>query len=460
MTDTCQIRISRVQYDLLMQSMFPGDHDEHGAVLLAGVSHIDGQPVLHVREVHIAQDGIDYVEGKIGHRALDPRFIHRLITRARDERLAYVAVHNHDSGSSVGFSRIDLDSHKRGYPALLQIARGMPVGAVVVSQRAAEADVWESNVRRYALDRMIVVGGTIEELTPAPPPSPVDAPLELFDRQVRMFGGTGQHKLAACRVAVVGLGGIGSLVAEYLARLGIGTFTLVDPDVVESSNLSRIVGAATNDAASKTPKVEVARRVIIQANPNAHVTMLQDDIAKQSVAKTLTLVDYVFLAADSMRARLVFNAIVHQYLIPGVQLGSKIGVTLDGTLGDVMSANRPVRPGLGCLWCNQLIDSTALALEAKTDDERKAQAYGVQEPNPSVIALNAISAAHAVNDFMLDYLGLREEPQTLEFEHFHFGPRRRVSRVQPRRDQDCSECAAVGLRYGRGDGVPLPTMES
>lgn len=459
MTATCQIRISRVHYDLLMRSMFPGDHDEHGAVLLAGVSQIHGQLVLYVREVHSAQDGVDYVEGKIGYRALDPRFIHRLITRARDEKLAYLAVHNHDSGSSVGFSRIDLDSHERGYPALLQIARGMPVGAVVVSERAAEADVWESTARRYALDRMTVVGGTIDQLSPAPPRSPVDAPLELFDRQVRMFGSAGQQRLGDCRVAIVGLGGIGSLAAEYLARLGIGTFILVDPDVVEPSNLSRVVGATINDATSKTPKIEVARRVIIQANPDANVTMLQDDVAKESVAKTLTSVDYVFLAADSMRARLVFNAIVHQYLIPGVQLGSKIRVTPDGALSDIMSANRPVRPGLGCLWCNQLIDSTALALEAKTDDERKAQAYGVQEPNPSVIALNAISAAHAVNDFMLDYLGLREEPKALEFEHFHFGPQRRVSRVQPRRDQDCSECATAGRRYGRGDAVSLPTIE-
>lgn len=61
-----------------------------------------------------------------------------------------------------------------------------------------------------------------------------------------------------------------------------------------------------------------------------------------------------------------------------------------------------------------------LAKEAKTDDERKAQAYGVEEPNPSVISLNAISAAHAANDFLLDYLCLRPEACQLHYEHFHF----------------------------------------
>src|SRR6202023_2013787 len=127
----------------------------------------------------------------------------------------------------------------------------------------------------------------------------------------------------------------------------------------------------------KNSKVAVATRTILQANPNAHVQVIADDVSKESVAKQVTANDYVFLAADSMRARLVFNAIAHQYLVPGVQLGSKIRVGPDGTISDVMSANRPIRPGLGCLWCNQLVDPTALAIEAKSDEERRAQAYGV-----------------------------------------------------------------------------------
>ena len=114
-----------------------------------------------------------------------------------------------------------------------------------------------------------------------------------------------------------------------------------------------------------------------------------------------------------------------------------------------MSANRPVRPGLGCLWCNQLIDQNQLAKEAKTDEERKAQAYGVEEPNPSVISLNAISAAHSVNDFLLDYLGLRPDSGMLYYEHFHFLNGKR-SLVEPRRDAECSECLnRVALRSWR-----------
>jgi hypothetical protein len=457
MTSTCRLRITRQDFNVLFDHLFPGDHDEHGAVLLAGTSCVGGQIVLHVREVHLACEGSDYVEGSIGYRALTPKFIHRLITRARDERLAYLAVHNHGTDEEVGFSSIDYGSHERGYPALLQIARGMPVGALVFGHRSLQADVWLADGTRLALDEAVVVGNTIRRLTPSPR-RPLGEAAGGYDRQIRMFGKAGQALLSKCRVGVVGLGGIGSLVAEYLARMGVGEFCLIDDDHVEESNLSRIAGATTSDAREGIAKVKVAERIILQGNNQAKVRLVTKDVARESAAKELIGCDFVFLAADSMRARLVFNAVVHQYLIPGVQLGSKIRADDAGALVEVMSANRPVRPGHGCLWCNQLIDANELAKEAKTDEERKAQAYGVEEPNPSVISLNAISAAHAANDFLLDYLGLRPEREVLYYEHFHL-LKHKQSLVEPRRDKDCPECSRGGLRYGRGDSISLPCSE-
>jgi molybdopterin/thiamine biosynthesis adenylyltransferase len=457
MTNKCSLRIAQEDFYTLQSHLFPGDFDEHGAVLLAGVSHPLGQLTLHIREVHLAEEGVDYVEGKIGYRALSPQFIHRLITRARDEQLAYLAVHNHGSDREVDFSLIDLESHERGYPALLQIARGMPVGALVIGHRSIQADVWVPDGLRLNLDRAVIVGNTIHQLTPSPDHNRT-LPAEVYDRQIRMFGKVGQEQLAKCRVGVIGLGGIGSLIVEYLARLGVGKFLLIDNDLVEESNLSRIVGASLSDALNETAKVTVASRLILSTNDRALVEVITDDVSKESVAKALTACDYLFLAADSMRARLVVNALVHQYLIPGVQLGSKIRADSAGQLIDVMSANRPIRPGHGCLWCNQLIDPNLVAKEAKTDEERKAQAYGVEEPNPSVISLNAISAAHAVNDFLLDYLGLREERSDLHYEHFNSLKGTRTL-VRPRKDDDCSECSRMGKRYGRGDLAELPCSE-
>lgn len=453
----CKVRITRRHFDELMAHMFQADNDEHGAVLLAGISNNGNGLTLYVREIHLAMDGTDYVDGTFGHRALAPTFIHRLITRARDERLAYLAVHNHGSDRHVGFSQVDMEAHERGYPALLQIARGMPVGALVFGKRSVQADVWLADGTRLELEDATIVGSTIERLRPAPKRFALGTSGR-HDRQIRMFGSAGQEELATCRVAIIGLGGIGSLVAEYLARLGVGHFCLIDPDRVEFSNLSRVVGATEADAISGVPKHVVAKRLILEGNPRASVHAIADDVAKESVARQIVNYDYLFLAADSMRARLVFNAIVHQYLVAGVQLGSKIRSTADGTLLEVLSANRPVRPGQGCLWCNQLIDPSELAVEAKSDADRKDQAYGTQEMNPSVVSLNAISAAHAVNDFLMDYLTLRPEPEALHYEHFYVLSSKR-SLVRPRFDANCTECSQGGLRFGRADAVALPCLE-
>ena len=227
MSKECRIRIAQEHFNILHGHLFPGDNDEHGAVILAGTSQAGGQLTLLVREVHLAADGVDYIDGKVGYRALQPSFIHRLITRARDEKLVYLAVHNHFSDRQVSFSQIDLDSHKLGYPALLQISRGTPVGALVFGQRSVAADLWISKTVRMNARDLVVVGRTIQRLRSAPRSDQAGATF-VHDRQVRMFGKLGQAELAECKVAIIGLGGIGSLVAEYLARLGIGCFILVE----------------------------------------------------------------------------------------------------------------------------------------------------------------------------------------------------------------------------------------
>src|SRR5262249_44306305 len=70
---------------------------------------------------------------------------------------------------------------------------------------------------------------------------------DVHDRQVRAFGVEGQARIGSTKVAVIGLGGTGSLVTQQLARLGVQRFILVDHDVVETTNLNRLVGAYPDD---------------------------------------------------------------------------------------------------------------------------------------------------------------------------------------------------------------------
>lgn len=457
--------------DRLWSHLFRVAGDEHGGVILAGVASGNDGPRLIAREFVPAIDGVDYVAGVHGYRRLTPEFVRRAILRARDEGLAYLAVHNHGGATSVGFSSDDLASHARGYPALLDIARGQPVGALVLATDAIAGELWLSGNRRLVLGESLVIGPRIRRMFPAPPAAgrPIS---EIFSRQARIFGAAGQAQLARARVGILGAGGAGMLLVEYLARLGVGELIVVDPDRVSGTNLPRLPGARRSDVwgpfgrrmgrrlrIGGRLKVKLAERLAREANPAVRFAGLAADIADPDVALRLRDVDYLFCAADSMRARLVFNALVQQYGIPGVQVGAK--VTSDrssGELADVRSVVRPVRPGFGCLWCNGLISPAQLAEETLSADERAAQRY-VDDPTiaaPAVITLNAVGASLAANDFLFAYTGAGGAGlgAYLTIDH----RRDRFTLEEPRRDPDCPECGSgTTSRLARGDAVVLPT---
>src|SRR5262249_12314629 len=154
--------------------------------------------------------------------------------------------------------------------------------------------------------------------------------------------------------------GIGSLVSEYLSRLGVGELVLIDPDHLEVTNFSRVIGASVrdlprSDSCRGTSKIRIAARVAREGQPQIRTQLVQEDFSLRSAARQVLDCDYLFLAADTMRARLVFNAIVNQYFIPGVQLGSKVTANPStGSLEAAFSVVRRVLPGIGCLLCNQL----------------------------------------------------------------------------------------------------------
>jgi len=151
-TRTARLVFPQALHDRLMQHLFPGDDAEHAAVLLAGWHHAPSGHRLLVREILCAEEPRDYHRGASGFNALQTSFIHRAITACRDRRLAYLAVHNHGGSGSVAFSSVDRASHERGYPALRDIAAGMPVGALVVADGAMELDLWLPERTRTALE--------------------------------------------------------------------------------------------------------------------------------------------------------------------------------------------------------------------------------------------------------------------------------------------------------------------
>jgi molybdopterin/thiamine biosynthesis adenylyltransferase len=448
--------LSELHWKRLEAHLFQKDADEHGAVIAAGMSTLDGSIRLLAHDVFLAVDGVDYVEGDRGYRMLTADFVRDRALHCRDERLCYLAVHNHFGRDAVEFSTTDVRSHERGYPALRDILRGPIVGALVFAKNAVAGDLWFADHRR-PLRSAIVHGANTYRMYPRASASFAKSD-ECFDRQARLFGDRGQTILRELHVGVIGLGGVGSIANELFARLGVGKLTLVDPDRLEASNVPRVVGSTMADIG--VTKVEIAQRVALAANPAAHVRALAASVIDDQVARELLTCDVLILAADTMQARLVVNAIAYQYLIPCYQIGSKVQVDkATGAVVDVFSVVRPILPGgSGCLWCNGLINSDKLSEEALSEDERRAQRY-VDDPgvaSPSVITLNAVGTAIACNQVMMSAVGLRTAGSG---DYVYVDGRTGAARYEePRRDRECLECGLTpSSRYARGDARSLPT---
>ncbi len=472
MNQQCDVLLPGGLYQALHRHLFPGDQDEHGAVIAVSIVKTSRGIRLLGQRLFCAQDGVDYVPGSRGYRELRAEFIADCLEYCRDNRLGYLAVHNHGGVRRVAFSATDLASHERGYPTLLDLLDGQPAGALVFANAAAAGDIWFPDGLRLATRSVRIIDRRLQHLLPEP--ASEFGTDERFDRQILMFGALGQARLRQCRVAVIGLGGVGSLLVEYLARLGVGELLLIDPDRIAFSNLPRVVGATWWDArwplcSARAPrwvqavaarisarKTRIAQRVAKRANPACEVSVIAKNIAADTVAQQSRDCDYVFLAADSMQARLTVNALVQQYLIPGLQIGSKVVTTDDGRdLVDVYSVVRWLLPGEGCLWCNGLISPDRLAWEAKTINEQRGQQYGLEIPNPSVITLNAVGASHAAARFMSGYLELADDTPKSDLRVHQLSGG--IYHDLPRHDHDCPECGVAG-RVARGETVPLPTL--
>lgn len=472
--------MDKALYKRLCDHLFPGDGDEHGAVIAAGISQSTRGTRLLARDLYLAEDGVEYVPGTRGYRALTAAFVARVSDYCARENLCYIAIHCHGGRESVAFSSDDMASHERGYPALLDITNGGPVGALVFAENAVAGDIW-THQDRFPLSHLTVIGPRIHRLYPAPTTRPQRAD-PVYDRHARLFGDVGQEILANLKIGIIGLGGGGSLLNEWLARLGVGHIVAVDFDRMDVTNLPRVVGATRLDALAflthvRHPwvqqlrrrfarhKVYVARRVALQANPHIRYEAVTGSVVDAAVARLLTDVDILFLASDSMQSRLVFNALVHQYLIPGVQIGAKVTVSKStGTIETAFVATRPVLPApwSGCLSCHELISPERLRLEALSENERRAQRYVDDESvvEPSVITLNVLSAATAVNDVMMMFTGLYNESVTLPHQ-MTFVQERELRQVSPMYNESCLDCGfSHRSRRARGDRARLPCREA
>ena len=181
---------------------------------------------------------------------------------------------------------------------------------------------------------------------------------EFYSRQIilRELGRKGQRKLAKSKVAVVGLGGLGTISSVYLALAGVGCLRLIDQDTVELHNLHRQVLYIPDDL--HYPKVEVSAKRLKKINPLVKVEPMPENLNANNVKKLLSGMDCVVDGLDNMRTRYLVNRACAKLGIPYV-FGAAIGIE-----GNLSVFAPPETPCLECVLPN-IEDANLLSCDVR-----------------------------------------------------------------------------------------------
>lgn len=411
------LRVLQSQWEPFVRALCSRRDVETAGIVLAERLR-GGDVVLAKRLLVVPDDG--YQVRRIDQLRLDPIVINRLVREARDHGLSVLTIHTHPGAQRPWFSQADDAGDARFIPSLLAQMPG-PHGSLVLAGETGvpTGRAWTEPGVQHPI-RMRVVGNSLQ-VFPAAPPRDQEEPW--FARQRLALGKGGQVVLRDLHVAVVGLGGIGSVVLVQLAHLGVGRITVVDGDCVESSNVSRILGATRHDA-GVTRKVDVAARYVDRLGLGTEIRVVRGHLGADVSPAELEDSDVVFSCVDTHTPRALLNRLAYERAVPVIDLGSAFRANGDGRV--VAGAGRVVvvGPGRSCLGCWGHLDPARLRIEALPQSDRvrlAADGYvqGADIAQPSVIAFNTSVAGAAVVELLrlvTGFAGADDPPMRLSFD--------------------------------------------
>lgn len=159
-----------------------------------------------------------------------------------------------------------------------------------------------------------------------------------LSRTSLLIGEAAVRRLTQKHVMVVGMGGVGSFAAEFIARAGVGRMTIIDGDVVDPSNRNRQLPALATTHGQ--PKVQIMAERLTAINPELQLTVVQEFVNPQMVQEMLALKpDFLVEAIDSLTPKLTFMRLAYEHKLPLVSsMGA--GAKLDPTLLQVVDISK------------------------------------------------------------------------------------------------------------------------
>ena len=360
-----------------------------------------------------------------GNASFHPRYLARSIEMARSEGVGVAFMHSHPGRGWQGMSCDDILAERDvlAYPAG---ATGLPlIGLTIGADGYWSARFWEKldgQMTKRQCSKVRVMGQDSyrhyfdDKL--APPP----ARREVLKRTIDSWGKAAQDDLSRLNVGIVGLGSVGSIVAEAIARIGVSKITLIDYDSVQEHNLDRLFFATENDIGKL--KVVLAEEKIREhaTSNNLRVTALAMPVHKLPAYQAALDCDVLFCCVDRPIGRDVLNYIAYAHLIPVVDGGVDVQ-TLNDRIHSAHWKAHLIGPGRKCLRCNGQYSTSMVTseLDGSLDDPTYIANLPQEERghNQNVFPFSLAVAGMEVN-LMLRYLLFQDWWPGLQDQDYQF----------------------------------------
>ena len=342
-----------------------------------------------------------------GGASVHPDYLTRCVIRAKSEGFGLAFMHSHPIAGWQAMSELDIIA-ERDIIAPPANATGLPlVGLTIGTDGYWSARFWKK-ANRYEqrwCTKVRVVGKEKYSLyfndnILSPPPQ-----RDELRRTYDTWGTEAQSFISRLHIGIVGLGSVGSVVAEALARIGVPTITLVDPDIVEQHNLDRLLNATQTDIGR--PKVDLAKVAFLAHSSSASPTVcaISESIHTANAFHAILDCDFIFSCVDRPVARDVLNYVSQAHLIPVVDGGIIVGV--QPTNRRLSSAHwrchlsTPLHP---CLRCRDQYSTSMVVLELDGSLDNPSYTQGIDDDltprNENVFPFTLSLASLQVNLFL------------------------------------------------------------
>lgn len=315
-------------------------------------------------DIPMPQEGETEESGNVAIRA---EYLMRVLARA-PKGTGIGVIHSHFGAGWQDLSPDDYGTEAEEFAHVAFASRDLPLlGMTVAVDGTLSARFWvkaQAGIHRADVPVVRVVGEQFLMFRRAKPELQQKTTNRIAT--ISVWGTEKQAILESLKIGIVGLGSVGSMVAECLARMGVRNFVLVDHDRIKNYNLDRTVGASRLDVVLRRLKTRIAARNILRSSTATGLRAEKVNKQAQHPRSLTSLLDCdaIFSCVDRHLPRYVLNFLAISHLIPVVDGGIAVDLPTDKkpTL-DISWRIHMARPSKACLGCLGAYEYSRIGLE-------------------------------------------------------------------------------------------------